>query len=314
MKMNTKQPKKILWIISFAVILIASTGFLIGRNHNNVEYLEETIKRSDLQVQIVTTGTVKSENEVEVKVPIAGRIEKILIDEGQKVKKDQILFYISSAERAALLDAAKARGGNEYKEWEETYKMTPVLAPIEGTVIQIRFKPGQTFSGETTILVMSDRLTVKAKVDETDIGSVAVNQKAEIVLDAYQDETLEAQVDQIAFDAITENSVTSYVVDVLPSKTPHFMRSGMTANVTINVETKKDVISVPLNAISYKDEQSFVLIKSQKEEDKGAPVKREITVGLTEGNRVEVLSGLSEGEIILIKKFTSLDSNDESAE
>jgi macrolide-specific efflux system membrane fusion protein len=190
--------------------------------------------------------------------------------------------------------------------------MTPIFAPIDGTIIQRRFEPGQTFSGEATVLVMSDRLTVKAKVDETDIGRVAVNQKAVIILDAYQNQKIKAKIDQIAFDAVVENSVTSYVVDVLPDMAPHFMRSGMTANVTIDVASKADVLSVALAAIFYKEEKSYVLLKNPNGQE--APIEREVKIGLTQGNRAEVLEGIKAGDIVLVKKFPLPTDDKNSAE
>src|SRR5262249_54993338 len=147
-------------------------------------------------------------------------------------KKGQVMAWMSSTERAALLDAASARGEDELKQWEELYRPTPILAPIPGTVIARNVESGQTFTVSDAVLTMSDRLTVKAQVDETDIAQIALKQRASIVLDAYPQEKLDAIVDQIAYDAKTVNSVTTYVVDVLPRNTPKFMRSSMTANVT----------------------------------------------------------------------------------
>jgi macrolide-specific efflux system membrane fusion protein len=300
--MNTKfKIKNIKWMALATLIILALIILVIGLKSKDEMYDKEVVKPGSFKVQIITTGTVKSENEVEVKVPISGRVEKILVTEGQRVKKDQVLFYISSSERAALLDAARARGVDEFKEWEQNYKMTPIFAPIDGTIIQKRFEPGQTFSAESTVLVMSDRLTVKAKVDETDIGRILSDQKAEIVLDAYQDKKIAAKVDQIAFDAVIENSVTSYVVDVLPKKAPAYMRSGMTANVTIDIASKDNVISVPIAAIFYKEDKSFVLLENSHGDN--SPIEREVKLGITQATRAEVTDGLKVGEIVLIKKF-----------
>lgn len=264
------------------------------------EYEEYKLALGPMKIIVEATGTVKSENEVEVKVPISGRIEKILVVEGDRVKKDQVLFYVSSSERAALLDAAKARGPEEYKEWEQNFKMTPVYSPIDGTIIQRRYEPGQTFSAEATVLVMSDRLTVKAKVDETDIGKVVVNQNAEIILDAYQDKIIKAKIDQIAFDAVVENSVTTYVVDVLPDQAPKFMRSGMTANVNIEVANRQNVLTIPIIGAIYHNDKSYVLVKDSNSENF---IEKEVKLGATEGNKIEVVDGLKAGDTIYIKKF-----------
>ena len=86
--------------------------------------------------------------------------------------------------------------------------------------------------------MISDRLTVKAQVDETDIAAVKVGQRANINLDAYSQDSFPAIVDKIAYDAQTVNNVTTYTVDVLPEQAPDYMRSGMTASVTFIVDEK----------------------------------------------------------------------------
>lgn len=296
MKIKTK-----LIIIVGALLCILMTGAVVKMSATDKEYEKETLQPADFQVQILATGTVRSENEVEIKAPISGRIDKILVEEGQKVKANQILLYISSSERAALLDAARSRGEAEYQEWTKIYNSTPVIAPIAGTIIQRKFEPGQSFNQENAILVMSDRLTIKAKVDETDIGNVVVGQSAEIILDAYPQEKIKARVDQIAFNALTENGVTTYQVDVLPLNAPAFMRSGMTANVKIEMQNKKNVLSVPLAAIQNRGEQQVVTIEDLQ--NRGTTIEKVVKVGLSHGHRVEIIEGLQAGDVLMLKKF-----------
>jgi macrolide-specific efflux system membrane fusion protein len=208
---------------------------------------------------------------------------------------------MSSTERAALIDAASAKGPEELKRWTELYQPTPILAPISGTLIQRNVESGQTFTTGDAIMVMSDRLTVKALVDETDIAQIKLKQKAKIVLDAYPSQTIPAQVDQIAYDAKTVNNVTTYVVDILPEQTPAFMRSGMTANVTFFVASKKDVLLVPAGAVRMQDGSPVVTLKGQKASTPGADTK--IETGASDGKRIEVLSGLAEGDVVLEPQY-----------
>src|SRR4051794_37657463 len=86
------------------------------------------IRKGEMKITILSTGVVQPENRVDIKPPIAGRVEKVLVNEGDVVKKGQVIAWMSSTERAALLDAASARGEDELKQWEEMYKPTPILA------------------------------------------------------------------------------------------------------------------------------------------------------------------------------------------
>lgn len=290
------------------VLSLVGVGLLLGgsfyywnKNQAPAVTLQElTVSRGDLSLSILATGTVQPKNRLEIKAPVAGRIEQILVKEGQLIKKGQILAWMSSTERAAMLDAARAQGDEEYKKWSELYLATPVMAPIAGTLILKNVEPGQTFTNADAIFVMSDRLTVKAQVDETDIAQIKLRGKAEIILDAYPQNVLPATVDQIAFDATTVNNVTTYIVDVIPDKTPSFMRSGMTANVTFQLQSKENVLLVPSEALKVSEGRTLVLLKT-----KAAPkgVMTEVRTGLTDGRSTEVLEGLAEGDVILFTQF-----------
>ncbi len=260
-------------------------------------YREVIASRGNLEVTILSTGVVQPKNRLEIKPPIAGRADEVLVEEGQEVKKGQILAWMSSTERAALIDAARAKGPDEVKRWEDIYRATPVLAPIGGTVILRNIEPGQTFTSNDAVFVMSDLLTVKAQVDETDIAQIKLRQPAHIVLDAYPDRPFSGHVDQIAYDAKTVNNVTTYEVDVLPEKTPPFMRSGMTANVSFVAASRQDVLLVPTDALKSRDGHLYVLLPPAK--PSGKPTEREIQTGLSDGKYTEILGGMTEGEKLL---------------
>jgi macrolide-specific efflux system membrane fusion protein len=290
-------------IIVVAAIAVAGYFFLRSKKSSDgPSYVPTVVKRERLEVSILATGTVQPENRLEIKPPIAGRIERVLVDEGAIVRKGQVLAWMSSTERAALLDAASAKGPAELKEWEELYKPTPILAPINGTIILRNVESGQAFATTDPILVMSDRLTVKAQVDETDIAQIQAKQDAGIVLDAYPGKTIPARVGQIAYEAKTVNNVTTYIVDVLPNDTPPTMRAGMTANVTFAIAAKEDALVVPVEAVKARDGTSTVLVAGERPK-KDPPIERKVETGLTDGKRIEIVAGLTEGDTVLVPEF-----------
>ncbi len=300
--------KKKLIIVAVLIVAVTVPFLLYKKKANGEEYKKVKVTVGDLKVTILSTGTVEPENRLEIKAPVAGRVESVLVKEGQKVKRGQVLAMISSTERAALIDAARARGEEERKKWEDYYKAIPIYAPISGTIILRNVEPGQSFTSSDAILVMSDRLTVKAQVDETDIAKVKVGQSAEIILDAYSDKVIPAGVDKIAYDAKTVNNVTTYIVDVLPVNTPDFMLSGMTANVTFSVDSRKAVLLLPTEAIRNKDDHFYVFLAGKN----GKPVETNVNTGASDGKNIQVVSGVSEGDTVLIpvaKKNNSSKTN-----
>lgn len=297
-------------IIALIVLLVGGIGFYTYKKNQRpvVTYSEYKVDHGDIAISILSTGTVKPKNRLEIKAPVAGRIEQVLIKEGSVVRKGQILAWMSSTERAALLDAARAKGEEEYKKWSELYLSTPVLAPITGTIILKSVEPGQTFTNSDAIFTMSDVLTVQALVDETDIAQIKLNSSASIILDAYPKFPITAHVDKLAFDSTTTNNVTTYAIEVKPDKTPDFMRSGMTANVTFAVQSKKNILIIPSEALRVVDGKSIVLKKG----DKG-PVEVAITTGISDGKQTEVLEGLTENDSILIQDYSIGDASSTSS-
>jgi macrolide-specific efflux system membrane fusion protein len=92
--------------------------------------------------------------------------------------------------------------------------------------------------------------------------------------------------------------VTTYVVKVYPKEVPDFMRSGMTANVTFDTDSKENVLVVPASAITEDANGSTVLVKDPAG---GPPIPRAVKTGLTNGKRTEITEGLKEGEIVMTK-------------
>lgn len=293
--------KKVLWISLLLLIALGGLGYWYLKQSKQKESEYETIQvsRGNIQKSILTTGLVQPYNRLEIKPPIAGRAEEVLVQEGDKVQKGQILAWMSSSERATLLDAARAQGPEELKRWEELFKPTPLLAPLSGMIIAKKVQSGQTVTQQDPVLVMSDKLIVKAQVDETDIGEVKLKQKSQIILDAYPLQKIPASVGHIAFEAKVVNNVTVYEVDVVPDQVPEVMRSGMTANVTFNVAERENVLWLPPRAIQKQSTGNFVEVGNPKNPEKNQ--MKAVEVGLTDGRRVEIISGLQEGESVLIK-------------
>ncbi|MBI2059514.1 MAG: efflux RND transporter periplasmic adaptor subunit [Nitrospirae bacterium] len=292
------------FMILAALALLAAGGFWAlrkkERKAETITYRTIRVERGDLQVSILATGIVQPRTRVEIKPPLGGRVEDIRFGEGQSVQKGEVVAWMSSVERAALLDAARAKGPEELAHWEQLYKPMPLVAPLNGVIIARNVEPGQSVSAQDAVLVMSDRLIVQAQVDETDIGQVRVGQSAEIVLDAYPSDLIPAQVSHIAYEARTVNNVTIYEVDITPGRVPPFMRSGMTANVTMKAEARKGVLVLPAEAIRQEDGHAVVSVPGPTPRQPGS---RSVETGVTDGKRVEIRSGLAEGDVVLMKSF-----------
>jgi len=290
------------WIIIAGIVLVAAVAgwFFLKSKSSSTNESQKIINPhyGSIQTIITTTATVLPKNRLEIKPTVNGRVEKVLVQEGDMVKTGQILAWMSSTDRAALLDAARGEGLEELKKWEDVYKPIPLMAPIDGQVIVATTQPGQTVTTTDAVVVLSDHLIVRAQVDETDIGKVKLNEDAVISLDAYPDTKIKAVVDHIYYESTTVNNVTIYNVDLLAKEVPLFFRSGMNANVDFIVQRKNNILLLPVTAITQKDDQSFVLLEKS---DQAKPVMQVVQTGISDDKKIEIVSGLKEDDNVIVK-------------
>lgn len=299
-------------ISAVILIILAISIFVMVKTKNKTENTEITREISPTLGSIVTfistTGTVLPKNRLEVKPPVNGRVESILVKEGEKVKAGVILSFMSSTERAALLDAADSQGEEILKYWKQVYKPIALLAPIDGEVIVATTQPGQTVTTSDAVVVLSDHLIVRAQVDETDIASIKLGQNASISLDAYPDQKIKAKVEHMYYESKTVNNVTVYEVDLIPEEIPVFFRSGMNSTINFIKESKENIYLLPLEAVHKEKDESFVLLKVN---GNGKPVKRLIKAGISDDNNIEIVSGVDANDkVILNGKKYALPKND----
>ncbi|MBN2120200.1 MAG: efflux RND transporter periplasmic adaptor subunit [Candidatus Omnitrophica bacterium] len=295
-----KSNNKKIYLVIFVVGAIFLVVFLKTRGGKSTAEVTREINPvyGSIKLIISTTGIVQPQNRLEIKPPISGRIEKVLVKEGQKVQVGEVLVWMSSTERAALLDAARSQSEEMLKDWQQVYKPTPLMSSINGEVIVRAVEPGQTVTSSDAVVVLSDRLIVKAEVDETDIGKIKIGQPATISLDAYPEVKVKAVVDHISYESKVVNNVTIYEVDTLPESVPDFFRSGMSADVEIITQAKDNVLLIPLEAVKRDKQQSFVLTRGPKERK---AQKRTVEFGISDDKNIEIISGLTAQDKVLIQ-------------
>lgn len=288
--------KKLNWklITASACVVIAlsmAAWYFFGpEDAPEYEYLK--VEKGPLRVTLRESAFIAPEHRLTVTPPIPGRIDAINVSNGVAVKRGQVLAWISSTERAALMDSARAAGGKELEYWEDVYKPAPLIAPLDGNIISTAVVPGQVVVTAQTVFTMSDHLIVQASVDETDLNHVSLGQPVEITFDSFPGVKLKGKVHEIAFDATTVNNVTTYMVNIYMDSTPDYIRSGVSANVFLLVADKKDALRIPTDAISP---EGTVLVAQGKDQPL---VVQKVETGLSDGRQTEITSGVDEGDWI----------------
>jgi HlyD family secretion protein len=195
-------------------------------------------------------------------------------------------------------------------QFEEQLGYTTIVAPMDGVILSRDVEIGDAVSsilvlGSTDTLVMTEgdigEVYVQGKVDEADIAHVYMGQPARIKVESFRDRTFNGKVTKIAPMGVEKDNVTTFEVRVSINNPGGELKANMTANAEILLDEHKGVLTVPENAVMYDNQKNATVEipdKKQKEGKRKAPV----TVGLSNGSVTEVLSGLKEGDQVVLQQ------------
>lgn len=157
-------------------------------------------------------------------------------------------------------------------------------------------------------LASNDSMILSVSVDELDINSVSKDQEAEVTLDALEDSSFTGTVTKVGSSSQSSgNGVAKYTVEITISKDAQ-MKEGMNASAVITVEEKKDVVTIPVNALQEKGDKTFVYTK--KDDEGNLSGEQEVSTGLSDGDKVEITDGLSEGDTVYYQKTGNTQGTD----
>ena len=184
---------------------------------------------------------------------------------------------------------------------------TEIRATVSGMVLDVSVKVGNqviesnNFNDGTTIAVLADvnKMIFEGKVDESEVGKITENLDLEITVGAIENKTFEAVLDYIAPKGIEENGAVQFEIKgTLSKKDTTFIRAGLSANASIILARADSVLTVKEALIQYDNEslQPYVEIQTGDQTFE----RREVTLGISDGLIVEVLSGLEQGDLIKV--------------
>lgn len=254
-------------------------------------------------------GTVQRKGEigdpptVRVYAKISGTVQSVLGAEGQRVQVGRPLITIASPSYSIAVTQQMLRVRQSEMALERnrgTLNDLAVTAPIEGEISQIMVRPGDTISTGTTLLSISDRRSFRLtiEVDELEIDPVVTGLTSNITYESLPGLRMEGKVISIAQVAVISGGVASYPVEIDVPPHPQ-LREGITASVQIEVARRTGVLVVPAEAVITADGKSTVRVVTE-----GGLDNRQVETGLSDGAVTEILSGLSEGDEVVIAHVT----------
>ncbi|HKD15938.1 MAG TPA: efflux RND transporter periplasmic adaptor subunit [Candidatus Angelobacter sp.] len=192
---------------------------------------------------------------------------------------------------------------------EEEYRNSTIVSPIDGTILSRDVEVGDAVSsilvlGSSATLIMTlgdtHEVYVKGKVDESDIAKVYMGQAARIKVESYKDRVFNGKVTKISPMGVEKDNVTTFEVRVSIDNAKGELKSMMTANAEILLEEHKGILMVPEGSLIYdKDRKASVEIPDPTAKD--GKKKIAVVVGISNGSKTELLSGLKEGQQVILQ-------------
>ena len=196
------------------------------------------------------------------------------------------------------------------RQLEEQLSYTTITSPIDGVVLSRDVQVGDAVSsilvlGSTATLVMTlgdtHQVYVKGKVDESDIAKVYLGQAARIKVQSFPNRTFDGRVTKIAPLGVEKDNVTTFEVQISIDNPGGELKANMTANAEIVLEEHKNALTIPEQAVLYdKDRHASVWVPDVHSRDGHRTVA--IRTGISNGSRIEILSGLKPGDAVILQQ------------
>lgn len=278
---------------------------------------EADLKRAEVDAMGVDIPTLQRAYQRAEQMAKDGVVSASALDDTQRAyelavnKRDvaRAQLIVGKAKVAqAQADVEKSRA--TLSQLEEQLSYTTITAPIDGVVLSRDVEMGDAVSsilvlGSAATLVMTlgdtSEVYVKGKVDESDIGKVYLGQPARIRVETFKDKVFTGHVTKISPMGAEKDNVTTFEVRVSINNPGGELKAEMTANAEILLDEHKNVLMIPEGAIMYdKDKKASVDVPDPK--GKEGKRKLAVNIGISNGAKTEVLSGLKEGDEVVLQQ------------
>lgn len=293
--MKVKQKTVSVIIITAVVVLTACCVFYIFKKSKKTEPSDfskkngrpasvatvrtETAVIQSLQDYVLTNGEVESQSAVAVYPSMSGKIVQVNVSLGSYVQKGAVIAQVDPSEPGTR------------------YSLSPVEAPISGTVLTVPQKVGTTVTTNTELMMIGDiaNLQISTLIPERYVSELKAGLKAEITVQSYPDVVFDAYVMRIS-PVVDKASRTKEIILRFTNRDSR-VNAGMFAKVKLLTSKYDGCIVVPVDAVVSDDENSYVFVVDEN----SVASKRIVKTGRSVDAKIQIVEGLSEGEKIVVE-------------
>jgi HlyD family secretion protein len=310
-------------------------AFLVGLDQEryvaSVESAEANVSSAQANATLVRENMNRAEKEFErSRELLASGLESQSAFETKRAE-----YQVEVARHKSALDQVE-QAKAALKQARDDLSKTTIYAPMAGTISALNKELGEIALGsqfqKDVILVIADltKMEAQVNVDENDIGSVAIGQKADIEVDALPDQTLQGAVTEISNSANvsgagSSDQKTEFEIKISITAPPRVLRPGMTATANVTTKTNESALSVPLQCVAVRTVDQLMR-KGEKRKDaearykpdkdgfveivfcieKGKAVAKQVKTGIQSDDLIEIVEGLREGEDVVSGSYRAI--------
>lgn len=298
------------------------------RPHVAVPVEVAAAERRTISSFIQTNGVLEAENEVDIVARTSGPIVELLAEEGMTVRRGQLLARLDQDEIRAQLEISRVNLNDAELAYERAKKLeteqlvseeeydqakarfesaeaelegnriqlayTGIEAPFDGLIVRRYVKFAETIGVNTPLFRISDfdPLLCPIQVPERELSRLSEGQRAYLTVEAWPDERFAARVERISPVVDADSGTVKVTLEV---EARGKLRPGMFGSVYLETETHTDALVVPKKALALESLGDIVYVASD-----GTAARREVRLGFRDGDSVEILDGLTDGERVVV--------------
>ena len=330
----------------FFAILIAMASCqqkqeVVKKESTSIRVKAKPVQTVNGMLNLRYSGTIEAEQTIPLSFQSSGTVEQVLVQEGDVVRKGQLLAVVNKADNQSIYNSAQAsyqqakdaydrlkqvydKGSLSEVKWVEmetnlktaesqlqiarnNLDKCNLYAPTNGIVGTRNIEPGQySVSSLSPIeLVKIETVSVKISVPENEIGKIKKGMTARFTISALDNKNFEGTITNIG--VVADQFSRTYEVKMKVNNSNLEMKPGMVCDVILNTSTEKELVVVPYNAISKDtDGNSFVYVLQP---DNQSVKKQIIKIGGYQTSGVEVMSGLTANQAVIVEGKEKLEDN-----
>jgi len=217
-----------------------------------------------------------------------------------------------------------AKAENTLADAKQKLAECSIRAPFTGVIAKVDVQKGDTVSsGAAVATIITAQHIAKITLNEVDAAKVKLGQKVTLTFDAVPDASAVGEVTDIDTLGTVSQGVVSYAVEIAFSAGDARIKPGMSVSAAIVTGVKQDVLTVPVSAVKFRGDASYVEVfdgtvpsvaNGQSFPSAVPPREQAVETGISNDTETEIVSGLKEGDLVVVREISPATSQTQSAQ